>query len=979
MNRGDLRAQLTEIRRKAGGLEGHGRRDRPWILALSGAEAGLARWLEAHGSFERLADEGPGGLGAWVARGALLLVLPAAVLGSEDELDRQRWFQLLRALRGSGVPLGGAVVALGPDELSEGSSRWPTALRARLEEITREIGLDLPLSVMVTQLDRVDGFEAFVSRLPRPMQSAPFGWALERADGDRDAIRDLDRGLGAIVERLVGLRVAILDRGVPAGDRRGVFGFPFALGALLVNLRPAIRTLAGPDPRFHTPRLASVLLTGDRSDAGLVRFGEGIDRLLAREAALARGTVRGTVRRRTGTTARVAGLAALVLLPVLFLASAWHTDRFLARSLPGGACALGEGEDVDEVLEDLDRCVATLDAYAARIDAIPVWRTMGFDERVARRADVAGRFVDGVEKRLLPILDRGLDRAFGTGPDPVPLMLLVAGRTELIRQCDEPERCRSVLASPPSIDYERWLRAGGGRPGSEGLRDVYERFLEERAALGAPVTDELASASSRLAGWAASPRFHVETVLRSFDQLAPPVGLERFWDRPAAAGRAPRLGSACGPDVWTDRLEPLIERIHDAAPESLDALRRLAEEQRRRCHQEWESFLGEFQLGAEGWTGSEGELTELLLSDDSPHDRVVRWALAWARSSVPDEERATWLRSLADFEESAERRAFDQALGDLARSLGAEHLPRRCFQLARDTLEEARPHADASSPLLRAWALTESLGRQPGGEVGARLQQGRLQLVWRRILDRASRHLDERWRAEVMDPAGGLSDAQIVARLHGPGGALTTYVDRHLREFLDERGRPRALMGESLALGSRFRSLLERETRVGGVVGGVGSGPELVIRAERPSRLEPSWSSFEIRRTVLSIVCQGTEHRVTSGQGSRPAPIRLPWTPRRCPEATLEVHVWNRDDPDAADVTLVRRIRGESALLELVDEFRDGLGILRLADLRGSPPPRMVEDVRSIRVYVRIEAPRDVLGLATSGSAPPRSILDPDR
>ena len=154
------------------------------------------------------------------------------------------------------------ILAVPVDRLTEDSSGQQVrqdahTLRERVEEAIKELGVDIPLYIIITKCDRMEGFCEFFNQLPEWEYGTAFGYVddptstFSRTDNDDTAIRKtgnergeeahtrvnrVNSGLAFIYERLLRFRLTILDGKAPQTARPAIFCFPEEFKALLQPL-----------------------------------------------------------------------------------------------------------------------------------------------------------------------------------------------------------------------------------------------------------------------------------------------------------------------------------------------------------------------------------------------------------------------------------------------------------------------------------------------------------------------------------------------------------------------------------------------------------------------------------------------------------------------------------------------------------------------------------------------------------------------
>jgi len=171
---------------------------------------------------------------------------------SDPDVDSTEWFGFLRLLkkhRGRRA-LNGVILTLSVNELVEGEAELREngrQIRKRLAELRDELGINLPVYLLITKADLIVGFEAFFNDLSTRNREQVWGATLPvstRIDGDT-VEREMKALLGALEHRTTD-RVA---DDIPIADRAAAFRFPAQVDALTRPIKQLVETVFG-ESRF---------------------------------------------------------------------------------------------------------------------------------------------------------------------------------------------------------------------------------------------------------------------------------------------------------------------------------------------------------------------------------------------------------------------------------------------------------------------------------------------------------------------------------------------------------------------------------------------------------------------------------------------------------------------------------------------------------------------------------------------------------
>lgn len=280
----------------------------PWYLVLGSQHAGKTSFIdrtEQNFSLTRIDKAQRRGqqaqalaypIGWWVSNDAVIIDPPGAFISKESQsgspaeepgasqlppdTSARLWQHLLDWLvrNRSQRALNGVVLVVDLPALLHGTPEQRVAhahvLRARLYEVGSQLGSRLPVYVVLTKFDLLDGFDQLYAGLPAATREKMLGFTFKlEALGNFDAWLDeyddhYDRLISGLLEQMVD-RLGALD-GAPLRARL------FSLHAQLIDLRPILLGFlkeALASDRYTTPALvrgvywSSVMQQGDMLNA----------------------------------------------------------------------------------------------------------------------------------------------------------------------------------------------------------------------------------------------------------------------------------------------------------------------------------------------------------------------------------------------------------------------------------------------------------------------------------------------------------------------------------------------------------------------------------------------------------------------------------------------------------------------------------------------------------------------------------------
>jgi type VI secretion system protein ImpL len=219
------------------------------------------------------------------------------------EIDSQEWFGFLRLLRRHRprAPINGALLTVRLDILTNPDpairAGEADALRARLAELRRTLGVRFPVYVIVTQMDRLSGFAEYFASLAEESRAQIWGFTLPLTASLPE--QQCEQELALLAERLSdGLNTRLEDE-FDVERRRHLLALPEAFSALVAPLADLLARLFAAtryDNTEHHPMLRGVYFTSAAQEGTPLvaepstvaqRLASGLERPLSARAASA--------------------------------------------------------------------------------------------------------------------------------------------------------------------------------------------------------------------------------------------------------------------------------------------------------------------------------------------------------------------------------------------------------------------------------------------------------------------------------------------------------------------------------------------------------------------------------------------------------------------------------------------------------------------------------------------------------------------
>jgi len=461
----------------------------PWYVIIGPPGAGKTTLIQKSG-LRLITEESTAGVGGtrncdWWFTDEAVLIDTAGRYTSQDSdqgRDAKGWQGFLRTLRKARPlqPLNGVIVAIGLDEIGTASAealdRHVVTIRARLAELARELGVELPVYVLLTKVDLIAGFTEFFDDLTVEGRRSVVGHTLPLS-GDRPDQATLAAGFDEVAQALVDRVPARLQAEGDTIRRGSALNFP----ARIVDLRARVVRLL--DGVFGAgERAAGASLRGFYLTSG-VQQGTPFDRLLGPMAATLGRSVRARQanpraffvqrlfkdvvvaeaglaggdagRQRRDRRVRLAALGALAAVALVLLAG-WTWSLF--ANLSGQRDTTQAAEGIAQTTANLDpgdrvstsaSTAEVLDLLDALRDNLPYGVAAAGDRPLGQRwglyrtglADESERaYRDALQRYLLPRLIVTAERALtaaGSDPiaayDPLKVYLMLGNRAGAAR------------------------------------------------------------------------------------------------------------------------------------------------------------------------------------------------------------------------------------------------------------------------------------------------------------------------------------------------------------------------------------------------------------------------------------------------------------------------------------------------------------------------------------------------------------------
>jgi type VI secretion system protein ImpL len=250
----------------------------PWYLVIGESGSGKttaitsARLSSPFAEFTRTSGiSGTRNCDWWFFEQAVILDTAGRYAIPIDEgRDKEEWQKFLNLLIKYRVkePLNGLIVTIAADKLAGGSSEALAEdarnIRRRIEELMRVLGTKVPVYLMVTKCDLVQGMAQFCDSLPAKSLDQAMG--IIKKDLATDVASFLEQAFGTIREHLRHLRILLLHQPPSKTADPGLLLFPEEFDHLKQGLGVFMDVAFRESPYQETPPLRGLFFSSGRQE-----------------------------------------------------------------------------------------------------------------------------------------------------------------------------------------------------------------------------------------------------------------------------------------------------------------------------------------------------------------------------------------------------------------------------------------------------------------------------------------------------------------------------------------------------------------------------------------------------------------------------------------------------------------------------------------------------------------------------------------
>lgn len=214
----------------------------------------------------------------WYSRQCALVEAGAAL-----RQDPRLWSRVIkrtrprayRSLFGAAAPIRAAVVCISCEIFLGANASETTLASARttgqqLRDLAQQLGIEIPVYVILTKLDRIPNFAEFVRNLSNEEATQVFGISLPRGNASAglyadQATKDISQAVDKLAFSLGEFRLDLLPRESDQTKLPGIYEFPRELRKLRNNLTAYLVELVRPSQLNRNPYLRGFYFTGVRA------------------------------------------------------------------------------------------------------------------------------------------------------------------------------------------------------------------------------------------------------------------------------------------------------------------------------------------------------------------------------------------------------------------------------------------------------------------------------------------------------------------------------------------------------------------------------------------------------------------------------------------------------------------------------------------------------------------------------------------
>ena len=269
----------------------------PWYLVIGDSGSGKSSSIAGarlHSPLDQAGGEEPSDTAQcewWFFEQAVVMDTAGRyAMPPHEGQDQEEWQKLLSLLvkYRRKEPLNGVIVTLATDRLQEAAEeqleKEGSAIRRRIDELMRALGVRVPVYLLVTKCDLIHGMELFSRQLRASALDQPLGVINpDFLQGDQEGFPE--RAFDTVYQRLRNLRLQMMHKPQESSAAAELLLFPEEFKTLKSALLTFASHAFGANPYQETPVLRGVFFSSARQEGkGRCHFPHGTGRAGAEEA-----------------------------------------------------------------------------------------------------------------------------------------------------------------------------------------------------------------------------------------------------------------------------------------------------------------------------------------------------------------------------------------------------------------------------------------------------------------------------------------------------------------------------------------------------------------------------------------------------------------------------------------------------------------------------------------------------------------------
>lgn len=253
----------------------------PWYLMLGSENSGKTSVL-SHAKlpaplFDPNLLKSEGGLKFWPYNEAIVIDTPGYYLSRDDKGGSQEWLNLLKLLEKQRrkEPLNGITITVDAEHLLNADEaelfEEGRFHQARIDELMKTLKIKIPIYLLVTKCDKIEGFKEFSQGLPTRSLKQATGFA--REDDSQQAENFVDKAIEKVIEGIKDLLMVGIN--LPRASYK-LLRLPRELSTLKEKLKIFAGGAFQENPFQETPFLRGIYLGGIEKLATAEPSGKGL-------------------------------------------------------------------------------------------------------------------------------------------------------------------------------------------------------------------------------------------------------------------------------------------------------------------------------------------------------------------------------------------------------------------------------------------------------------------------------------------------------------------------------------------------------------------------------------------------------------------------------------------------------------------------------------------------------------------------------